>query len=99
MKKFFLTLLFFVVIAFVSMQFGTRSFVYSDPEQVPAEDQPVHFQLNPFLWLPAYFIYNNDITDLTIVKSVLWTLPYWIFISYLITQILWSLIARKRGNF
>lgn len=98
MKKLFLTLIFFVIIAVISMQFGTQSFVYTDPEVVPEKDQPVHFKLNPVLWLPSYFIFKNDVTDLTIVKSILWVTPYWLLISYLLTRLtLWSL-AKKRGN-
>jgi len=85
-KKIFLTIIFFIILAFVAMHFGTRGFVYSD--EVPVENQPVHFKINPILWLPSWYFFKGEISDSTILISLLYTFPYWLIISYLLSSVM-----------
>jgi hypothetical protein len=85
-KRLLLIGLFFIVLAFVSTKFAAVGFILDSSKS--EKDQPMYFKISPAFWLPAYLKYGQVISDSQILPSLVFTIPYWIIISFIFSYLI-----------
>jgi len=92
-KKFLVALVLFIALAFVSMEFA--SIGYIKDSSIPQDKQPVYFKISPVFWLPSWLIYKGEVSDQTLLLSLVYTIPYWLIISYFFSSLLVALPGKR----